>query len=84
MCGIHAVFVCPQLGSGVFTVGKSVDSRSIYGQRICGIIIVTDFNGSLACGAVVSVVEFAVVDSKIGGTALGWHVRKAKLPYRSC
>lgn len=67
MSRIHTVFVCPQLAAGVFTVGKTVYGCIVYGKRISCVVIVADFDCSLTCSAVVSVVERAVVYYKVGG-----------------
>lgn len=67
MCCIHAVFVCPQRGIGVFASGKSVNSSVVNGQGIGGVVIITDFNSRFTGSAAIAVIEGAVVYDKIGG-----------------
>ena len=62
---IHAVLICPQLGTGIFTVSESVDNRLVNGQRISSVVIVTDFNSRFAGSTIAAVVESAVVHNKI-------------------
>ena len=54
MCCIHAVFVCPQLGTGVFAVSKSVNSSVVNGQGIGSVVIITDFNSRFTGSAVIA------------------------------
>ena len=70
MCCIHAVFVCPQLGTGVFAVSKSVNSSVVNSQGIGGVVIVTDFNGRFTRSAVIAVIEDAVIRYQIGRLCL--------------
>lgn len=67
MCCIHAVFVCPQLGTGVFAVSKSVNSSVFNSQGIGGVVIVTDFNSRFTGRAVIAVIEDAVIYNEVGG-----------------
>ena len=71
MCYVHAVFVCPQLGTGVFAVSKSVNSSVFNSQGIGGIVIVTDFNSRFSGSTVVAVIEGAVVYNEVGGFGFG-------------
>ena len=84
MCCIHAVFVCPQRGTGVFAGSKSVNSSVVNGQGIGSVVIIADFNSRLARSAVIAVIEDAVVYDKVGGFGRSRFDRRVGLPYRWC
>ena len=70
MCCIHAVFVCPQRGTGVLASSETrcncrpvnYDSKVI----VLAIVRITNFNSRLTGSTAVAVIEGAVVYDKIG------------------
>ena len=71
MSRIHTVFVCPQLAAGVFTVRITSYNFRIVNNKskivMLSVVCFADFDRCLTCRAVVSVIERAVVYSKICG-----------------
>ncbi len=65
MFGVHAVFVSPGFGIGIFAVRKTVYGYIVDGEGISGVLIVADFDSSFPRRAVVTVVESAVIYCKV-------------------